>query len=206
MTPIILNANCIPVSIGGDGAVSLPQMRALYKKHGEFAVIHIDAHTDAWPVDPENPFTNANQFTHAVSEKLIDMNASIHVGTRGPVNANAAIAHAREMGYQVIPFDQYKNMGEENLLKHVRDLVGEKPAFICYDMDFFDPSVAPGVATPTPGGALPYEGLQIMRGLKGMNVIAVDINTTTPIHDPTGATAGLAASLLVESLGILTKD
>ncbi len=199
----ILASDCIPVSVGGDGAVSLPQMRALNKHHGQFAVLHFDAHTDAWPVFPEHEFTNANQFTHAVTENLIDLDASIHIGTRGPVNANAAIEHARSMGYEVIPFDDYRAMGHQQVVEHLRKRVDEKPVFICYDMDFFDPSIAPGVATPTPGGALAAEGIDLMRALKGLNIIAIDINTTTPIHDPSGTTAHLAAGLVAESLGIL---
>jgi agmatinase len=201
----ILDGGCIPITVGGDGAVSLPQMRSLNKKHGEFAVLHFDAHTDAWPVDSDNPFTNANQFTHAVTEKLIDMDASIHVGTRGPINADVAIAHARNMGYEVIPFDDYRKWDEERLIEHLRERVGNKPVFICYDMDFFDPGVAPGVATPTPGGALAAEGIALLRGMKGLNIIAIDINTTAPIHDPSGATAGLAAALIAEGLGVLTS-
>lgn len=200
----ILSADCIPLSVGGDGAVSLPQMRALKQQHGSFAVIHIDAHTDAWPVSTETPFTNANQFTHAVTEGLIDMDAAFHVGTRGPVNANAAIEHARDMGYGVISFDDYRDLGNDGVVSNLLSQIGDRPTFICYDMDFFDPSIAPGVATPTPGGALAYEGIQLMRKLNAFNIIGIDINTTTPIHDPAGASANLAAGLLAEALGVLS--
>ena len=79
-----------------------------------------------------------------------------------------------------------------------------QPVFICYDMDFFDPSMAPGVATLTPGGAMPEEGHELMRGLKGLNIIGIDINTMTPLYDAGGATAILAASLLAKSLVILS--
>ena len=200
----ILQNKCTPLTVGGDGAVSLPQMRSLYKKFGKIAVIHIDAHTDAWPVADEIPFTNANQFTHAVKEGLVDLDAAIHLGTRGPVNANAAVEHAQQMGYEVIPFELYQTMGTDAALSHVTKKVGDRPVFVCFDMDFFDPCMVPGVATPTPGGALPVEGLALMRGMKGLNVIAVDINTTTPIHDPSGATANLAAGLIAEALGVLS--
>ena len=200
----ILQNQCIPLTVGGDGAVSLPQMRALNKQFGKFAVIHIDAHTDAWPVADDIPFTNANQFTHAVKEGLVDLDAAIHLGTRGPVNASVAIEHARGMGYEVIPFDQYQAMGTAAALSHVIDKVGDRPVFVCFDMDFFDPCMVPGVATPTPGGALPVEGLSLMKGLKGLNVIAVDINTMTPVHDPSGATANLGAGLVAEALAILS--
>lgn len=200
----ILSENCIPFGVGGDGAISLPQMRALHKQHGELAIIHIDAHTDAWPVKSDTPFTNANQFTHAMTEKLVDRSAALHIGTRGPVNANAAIKHARDMGYEVIPIEQYFEMGVDKVVQHIHKRVADKPVFICYDMDFFDPTMVPGVATPTPGGALPAEGIMLMRGLKGLNIVGIDINTTTPLHDPAGVSANLAATLIAEGLGILS--
>jgi len=201
----ILSAECIPITIGGDGAVSLPQMRAINKRHGKFSVLHFDAHTDAWPVVGQGTYTNANQFTYAVSEELINMDSAIHIGTRGPVNALAAIEYAESLGYEVIPFEQLRKRGEQSILQHLRQRVGNRPVYVCYDMDFFDPSVAPGVATPTPGGAMPVEGIELLRGLKGLNIIGIDINTTSPIHDPSGATATLAASLVAESLGILAN-
>jgi agmatinase len=200
----IIEQSCLPLAVGGDGAVSLPQMRALHKQHGEIAIVHIDAHTDAWPIENDTPFTNANQFTHALKEGLVDRSAALHIGTRGPINANAAIKHARDMGYDVIPIEQYFEMGVDKVVQHIHQLVSDKPVFICYDMDFFDPAMVPGVATPTPGGALPSEGIALMRGLKGLNIVGIDINTITPLHDPAGASANLAATLIAEGLGILS--
>jgi len=199
----ILRAECIPITVGGDGAVSLPQMRALSRQHGEIAVLHFDAHTDAWPTDDLDTYTNANQFTFAAIEGLIDLDSAIHIGTRGPVNAVAAIEYAESLGYEVMPFEQVDQLGHQRLLPYLIQRIGDKPVYICYDMDFFDPSVAPGVATPTPGGAMPLEGIALLRGLKGLNIVGIDINTMSPLHDPGGATAALAASLLAESLDLL---
>ena len=125
------------------------------------------------------------------------------MGTRGPVNANSIIQYTESLGYEVVPFETCRQWGENKLLEHLKKRIGDQKLYVCFDMDFFDPSVAPGVATPTPGGALPAEGLAILQGLKGLDIIAVDINTTTPIHDPTDATAILAASVLAESLNLL---
>jgi arginase family enzyme len=77
-----------------------------------------------------------------------------------------------------------------------------QPVFICYDTDFFDPSVAPGVGMLTPEGTMQEEGHELMRGLKGLSII--DINTMTPLHDAGGATAILAVCLLAESLVTLS--
>ena len=80
----------------------------------------------------------------------------------------------------------------------------DNAVYLCFDMDFFDPSVAPGVATPTPGGASAADGIALLRKLQGLQIIAADINTTTPIHDPTGASAGLAAAVATECLALVT--
>lgn len=199
----ILNGECIPVTLGGDGAVSLPQMRALAQVHPDLAVLHFDAHTDAWPLRTNDHYDNATQFTHAVNEGLIDVAHAIHVGTRGPVNANAAITYARSLGYEVIPFDEMRAWGEDRLVAHLHDRLAGRKVYLCFDMDFFDPTAAPGVATPTPGGAAPADTIAVLRRLQGLDIIAADVNTTTPLHDPSGATAGLAAALVAELLALL---
>lgn len=202
-TAAVLAAGAIPITVGGDGAVSLPQMRAVAATHGPVAALHFDAHTDAWPLAGNNHFDNTNQFTHAVNEGLVDVPNTIHVGTRGPVNAIRAVDYARSLGYEVIPFEQLRQWGEARLLSHLHDRLGGRKVYLCFDMDFFDPSVAPGVATPTPGGAMPDLGIALLRGLAGLHIVAIDINTTSPLHDPSGATAILAASVLAECMALI---
>jgi len=199
----VLDAGATPLTLGGDGAVSLPVLRALGRRHPGLAVLHLDAHTDAWPLRGNDHFDNSNQFTHALNEGLIDVAHSLHVGTRGPVNATRAIRHAEALGYEVIPFDTVRAWGEEKLLAHLHARLSGRPLYLCFDMDVFDPSVAPGVATPTPGGLLPADGIALLRGLKGLDIVCADINTPTPIHDPSGATAGLAATIAAECLALL---
>ena len=199
----LLDGGCAPLTLGGDGAVSLPQMRSLCKHHGEVAVLHFDAHTDAWKLKSNDHYDNATQFTHAVNEGLIDVPNSIHVGIRGPVNAERAIAYARGLGYEIIPYTVLREWGEQRLLEHLHERLAGRKVYLCFDMDFFDPSIAPGVATPTPGGAVAAEGLALLAGLKGLDVIAADINTVTPMHDPGGVTASLAASVATQCLSLL---
>ena len=202
-TRAVVEAGCVPLTLGGDGAVSLPQLRAVAARHGPLAALHFDAHTDAWPLKGNDDFDNTNQFTHAVNEGLVEPAASIHVGIRGPVNARRAVDHARGMGFEVIPFEQYREWGAARLLGHLHDRLSGRKVYLCFDMDFFDPGIAPGVATPTPGGALADEGLRVLRGLAGLDFVALDINTTSPLHDPSGATAILAASVAAECLALV---
>jgi len=103
------------------------------------------------------------------------------------------------------PTKSYVNGVETRLIEHLRKRLSGLKVYLCFDMDFFDPSVAPGVATPTPGGALPAEGLALLRGLRGLDIVAADINTTTPLHDPSGATASLAASVAAQCLDLVKR-
>ncbi|MEM7122501.1 MAG: arginase family protein [Pseudomonadota bacterium] len=200
---VVLDAGCVPLTLGGDGSVSLPQMRAIHKAHGPVAVLHFDAHTDSAKLATNDHYDNAIQFTHAAHESLIDLSHALHIGTRAPVNAANDIAYTRSLGYEVIPYDVVSDWGEEKLIAHMRERMRGQKVYLCFDMDFFDPSVAPGVQTPTPGGALAAEGLALVRGLKGLDIVALDINTVTPLHDPAGVTATLAASVAGEMLALL---
>lgn len=201
----ILGAGAKPLALGGDGAVTLPQLRAVRRAHGRVAVLHFDAHTDAWPPPQVGYFDNTNQLHHAVTERLVDPARSVHVGARGPLNSNYIIELTRGLGYEVIPYDEVRRRGEQSLLEHLHRRLGGAPVYLCFDMDFFDPSVAPGVATPEPGGASAAEGLALLRGLTGLNIVATDINTVTPIHDAGGVTAALAAAVAVECLALMRE-
>ncbi len=200
----IVDAGATPLTLGGDGSVSLPVLRAMHQRYPDLAVLHLDAHTDAYPLAGNDHYDNATQFTHALNEGLVDVAHAIHVGTRGPVNAMKTILHARDIGYEVIPFDVMRAWGEKRLLAHLHARLEGRPLYLCFDMDVFDPSVAPGVATPTPGGLLPADGIALLRGLAGLNIVCADINTPTPVHDPGGVTAGLAAAIATECLVLLT--
>jgi agmatinase len=72
--------------------------------------------------------------------------------------------------------------------------------YLCFDMDFFDPSCAPGVCTPTWGGASAREGLDFLHALAGIDFVAFDVNTVSPPHDVGGMTAFLAGTVMLECL------
>ncbi|MER1966454.1 arginase family protein [Castellaniella sp. GW247-6E4] len=193
----IAAAGAIPITFGGDGAVTLPQLRALAGEHADLAVLHFDAHTDAYDMTGHN---TATTFTRAAEEGLIDAGASIHIGARGPTFMPGVLAHTRSLGYEVIEFNDWRARGTDHLLGHLHQRLKGRPVYLCFDMDFFDPSCAPGVCAPVWGGALAGEGLALLEGLQGLNFVAFDINTVSPPHDPHGQTAYLAATVAWQCL------
>jgi len=203
-------AGVTPLCVGGDGAVTLPQLRALARVHGPLAVLHFDAHTDAYPDVPgaaAAEFSNANPFVHAVREGLVDVSASVHVGVRDTQardtqarDTDGIVGAARQLGYRVITMSELVDLGVPTVLAELRATVIGRPVFLCWDMDVFDPSVAPGVVTPAWGGITVREGLQILAGLGGLHFVGFEVNTVSPPHDLGGQTGALAAQVMRECL------
>ena len=196
----IVRAGTVPVTMGGDGAVTLPQLRALHRRHPNLAVLHIDAHTDTYPGDGDSKFTSATTFTRAAEEGVVDARNSIHLGARGPVALPGLFEYTRNWGYELIPGVELESVGIPATLVHIRQRLAGRPVYLCFDMDVFDPSVAPGVATPTWGGLSAKEGLAILEGLAELDFVAFDVNTVSPPHDSGGMTAFLAGTVILKCL------
>ncbi|NRA87920.1 MAG: arginase family protein [Rhizobiales bacterium] len=192
--------DAIPISLGGDGAVALPQMRALSQKHDDLVVLHIDAHTDAYPIDGYN---NATPFARAFEEGLINCSKSFHVGRRGSHMMDGIYDYTRQLGYNIIDMGELLEVGITKTFEKITQVIGERPVYLCWDMDFFDPSVVPGVCSPTWGGATSREGLQVLKACAGLEVVAVDINTISPPHDSAGMSAFLAGNIAYEAMMLM---
>ena len=196
----IVEAAAIPVTMGGDGAVTLPQLRAVHRRHPDLVVLHIDAHTDTYPDDGKSKFTNATTFTRAAEEGVVDPKNSIHLGARGAVAMPSLFEYTRNWGYELIPGVELDSLGIPAVVAHVTRRLARRPVYLCFDMDVFDPSVAPGVCTPSWGGLSAKEGLAILDGLASLDFVAFDVNTLSPPHDSAGMTAYLAGTVMHKCL------
>ena len=202
----IADAGACPLALGGDGSITLPLLRAIKRKYDDLAVLHIDAHTDTYRGDGDaihDRYNTATTFTRAAEEGLVDLENSFHVGPRGPVMAVDVFDHTRENGYNLIHGRELFERGLRQTAEDLKSQLGDKPVYLCFDMDFFDPSCAPGVCTPTWGGPTAREGLAMLRKLSGLNIVAVDINTVSPEHDNGGMTAFLAGTIVMECLTLI---
>jgi guanidinobutyrase len=197
-----LVGGAVPVTMGGDGAISLPEMRALHRRHPELVVVHLDAHTDAYPIDGYN---TATAFARACDEGLIDARRSFHIGVRSSLLVPEVYEYGRQLGYRIIPMDELMRRGIADVFAEVERTVAERPVYLCFDMDVFDPSVAPGVCTPAWGGLSTREGLAALRACSALNVVGMDVNTISPPHDPAGMSAFLAAHVMFEFLVMLAS-
>ncbi len=180
--------------------------RAVGKKHPKMAALHIDAHTDAYPYDASEKYNSATQFTHVAEEGLVDPTFSWHVGIRGTTYAQGVVPRAMSLGYKVVTLDELVRGGFAQRMAEFRDKVGKRPVYLCFDMDVFDPSVAPGVCTPTWGGLSAREGIDLLRCLTDLNIVAVDVNTVSPPQDVNGMAAHLCAHVIYEALVLLCRQ
>jgi agmatinase len=201
----IIQARATPVGFGGDGSISLPLVRAAARRWSDLCVLHVDSHTDCHQVNPDHPFDSATQFSHTALEQRIATSASYHVGIRGSTYRGGVLEHTRSLGYNIITMRDYVRRGEADVLAELHTAMAGRPVYLSWDMDVFDPSVAPGVCTPTWGGFTAREGLQFLRGLAGLDIVALDINTVSPAQDVNGMAAHLAAYLAYEGLLLLDR-
>lgn len=192
-----------PVGFGGDGSVSLPLVRAASRVHPGLAVLHIDSHTDAYPIDPAWPIDPSTQFTHVALEQRALAGLSWHLGLRGTTTRSGAHAHARELGYNTLTLAQFLERGQDDVVAELKATLGDRPVYLSWDMDVFDPSCAPGVCTPVWGGLSSREGLGLLKALDGLNIVAADVNTVSPPQDVNGMTAFLAAAVTFEILMLI---
>lgn len=199
----IARERVVPVTLGGDGAIALPEMRALHAVYPDLVTVHIDAHTDAYPIEGYN---TATAFVRAAEEGLIDPARSYQIGMRGTTMVPGIADYGRSLGYNVISLAELLERGIATVFAAVKATIGDRPVYLSYDMDFFDPSVAPGVCTPTWGGATAREGLAVLEACNGLNLVGVNINTVSPPHDVGGMSALLAAQVTLNALNLIARQ
>lgn len=189
------------VAMGGDHTITLPILRAQAKRHGPLAVVHVDAHADMNDHMFGEPVTHGTIFRRAIEEGLIDPRAMVQIGLRATGYAADDFDWARQQGVRVVPAEACWYRSLAPLMEEVRAQFGsERPVYLSFDIDGLDPSVAPGTGTPEPAGLSASQGLEVIRGVFGLNLIGADLVEVSPPYDTTGNTALLAANLLFEML------
>ena len=201
----LVSAGTVPVGFGGDGSVSLPLVRAASRFHTDLTLLHFDSHTDSYEVDPVHRYDAATQFAHAALEQRVRVSGSYHIGLRGSTARQGVYARTKELGYSIITMREFMDRGHTDVLAELRETLAGRSVYLSWDMDVFDPSCAPGVCTPAWGGFLAREGLEIVRDLAGLNIVAADINTVSPPHDINGMTAFLAAAMTYEIMLLIWR-
>lgn len=202
MTPLF-KKGITPIAMGGDHSVTLPELRACHKTHGPVALIHFDAHYDTIPEYFGKPYTHGTPFYHAAKEGLVDTSKSIQVGIREGLYGPEDLENSKGLGYDVLLAVEAHKMTTEEIINRIKERVGNAKAFLTFDIDFIDPSYAPGTGTPVLGGFSTTQALEIIRGLKELNIIGYDLVEVAPQYDPTSVTSIAAAGVMYEFISHL---
>ena len=199
----LVEAGVIPVVLGGDHSITLPELRAIVKTHGPVALIHFDSHTDTNDQYFGKPYYHGSPFRRAVEENLLLPANSIQIGMRGSVYSKDAYDESTSLGFRVISMSAVHEMGLPKLIETIQDRVGPNKVFVTFDIDVVDPAYAPGTGTPEVGGFTSAEAIGLIQGIKGLNFIGFDLVEVLPDYDVAEITALLAANLVYEFLSLI---
>ena len=195
----ILDAGALPVVIGGDHSINIPCIRA-FDGQGDIHILQIDAHLDF--VDERHGVRHGhgNPMRRAAEQDYVT--GLTQVGIRNVSStAREGYDDARAMGSDIISVRQARKMGTMGVLAHVPE--GAR-LYVTIDIDAFCPSIAPGTGTPSHGGFLYYEVLELLHAAaKRHEIVGIDLVEVAPDYDPTGSTSILAAQLLLNFLGFI---
>lgn len=202
----ILAAGALPVVLGGDHSINIPCVNAFAEdcaKNGPIHIVQIDAHLDFVDERHGVRYGHGNPMRRA-SEKPYVTGFS-QFGIRNVSStAKEGYEYARQVGSDILSVRQIRALGLDAVISRV-------PAgcryYISIDIDGFDPSIAPGTGTPSHGGFVYYEVLELLAALaKRGSVVGVDLVEVAPDYDPTGTTSILAAQVLLNLIGRIMHE
>ena len=182
------------LSIGGDHFVSYPLLRAHAEKFGApLSLIHFDAHSDTW-ADEDGRIDHGTMFFHAAKQGLVDPSRSVQIGLR---------THNDDtLGFNILDGPWVHEHGVRRVIDEARRIVGDNPVYLTFDIDCLDPSYAPGTGTPVCGGLTTAQAMSIIRGLRGINLVGMDLVEVAPAYDVGEITALAGAHLAMEMIAV----
>jgi agmatinase len=199
----LVTRGIVPLSVGGDHSISLPLLRAVGKDR-PVGMIHIDAHCDTSGSFEGCKFHHGGPFRQAVLDGVLDPERTIQIGIRG--NSEYLWEFSYDSGMTVIHAEEVFDMGTANVVRRAREVAGNGPTYISFDIDSLDPAFAPGTGTPEVGGLSSANALAIVRGCLGLHIIGGDVVEVAPQYDATTNTAQAAGQILFAILCLATAS
>lgn len=182
----LLEHEVFPLTFGGDHYITYPILCAFAEKYGKgLSVIHFDAHCDTWQDDCEESLNHGTMFYKAIKHGIVDPKKSVQVGIR--------TWNDDFMGTNILDADWVHNNGPQQVVKQIKQTVGDNLVYLTFDIDSLDPAYAPGTGTPVPGGLTSAQALSIIRKLQDIHIVGADIVEVAPAYDHAEITALAAA-------------
>ena len=194
-----------PMTAGGDHLVSLPVLRGLASER-PLAMIHFDSHTDLFDSYFGGfKYTHGTPFRRAIEEGLLDPKHVVQIGIRGTAYNYDDIEWGASQGVRIIRIEELFDRGITAVMDEARAIVGDQPTYCSFDIDFVDPTYAPGTGTPEIGGPNAFQAQQVIRALRGVDLVGADLVEVSPPFDTSGGTAWLGVSLMFELMCVLAE-
>ncbi|MCC3279830.1 agmatinase [Arthrobacter sp. zg-Y40] len=192
------------LTLGGDHTIALPLLRAASERAGQpVALLHFDAHLDTWDTYFGAEYTHGTPFRRAVEEGILDTEAISHVGTRGPLYGKKDLEEDRRFGFGIVTSSDVFRQGVDEVVDRLRSRIGSRPLYVSVDIDVLDPAHAPGTGTPEAGGITSRELLEILRGLRGLNLVGADVVEVAPAYDHADITAVAASHVAYDLITLM---
>lgn len=188
----IINQGPGLLALGGDHFIAYPLLKAHAKKFGQpLSLLHFDAHSDTWN-DSDDRIDHGTMFYWATKYGLVDPKASVQIGLR--------TSNSDTLGFNILDAPWVHENGVDAVIEKTRAVLTDKPVYLTFDIDCLDPCYAPGTGTPVCGGLSTHQAMSILRGLKGINVVGMDIVEVAPQYDVAEITSLAAVHLAMEML------
>ena len=201
----LVAAGIKPLSAGGDHLCSLPILRALGKKQ-PVGMIHFDAHTDLYDSYFGGfKYTHGTPFRRAIEEGVLDPKRTIQIGLRGSMYDLDDFAFGEKHGVRLVRMEEAMEKGPVVIMEEARRIVGTGETYVSFDIDMLDPVYAPGTGTPEIGGFTTFQAQQMLRLMKGVNIVGADVVEVSPPFDPSGMTAYAGAVMMFEILCVMAE-
>ncbi|MEC7362587.1 MAG: agmatinase [Pseudomonadota bacterium] len=195
-----------PMTAGGDHLVSLPVLRGMARET-PLGMIHFDAHTDLFDSYFGGfRYTHGTPFRRAIEEGLLDPGRVVQIGIRGTAYNTEDVDWGEAQGVRIIRIEELFDRGIPAVMAEAREIVGTQSTYCSFDIDFIDPSYAPGTGTPEIGGVTSFQAQQVVRELAGVNLVGADLVEVSPPFDSGGGTAWLGVSIMFELMCVLATS
>jgi agmatinase len=195
----VLDADAVPICLGGDHSILLPILRAIHAKHGPVALVQLDAHSDTWDQYWGKKYSHGTPVRRAIEEGLLQEPYILQVGLRGQLYSPEDMDYANEHKIGIVTAEEFHEHGLPLVREKLKGF-GSRKTYFTLDIDVVDPAFAPGTGTPQVGGLSSHQILELVRALRTLNLVGCDLVEVSPQYDAADLTSLLAANLLFEQL------
>lgn len=193
----ILKAGAAAVTLGGDHSITFPILKAHAEKYGPISLLQFDAHTDTWADDDFDRIDHGTFAYKAIRSGIVDPATSVQVGIRTD--------NPDTLGVNIIDAREVHEVGPRAAAARIKQVLGDRPVYVSFDIDALDPAFAPGTGTPVCGGLSTWQAKEILRRLDGIDLVGMDVVEVAPPYDHAEITALAGATIALELVCLFAR-